>query len=74
MKHFYRWPCLTVMTLALLLVAQTAGAAPKVDLWPRWEKNDPANKPVLTGMGGRNRPGISGRIGAESAATTELTR
>jgi hypothetical protein len=50
MKHFYRWPFLTVMTLALLLVAQTAGAAPKADLWPRWEKNDPANNPVLTGM------------------------
>jgi hypothetical protein len=44
MKHFNRWPFLTVMTLALLLVAPTAGAAPKADLWPRWEKNDPANK------------------------------
>jgi hypothetical protein len=29
MKHFYRWPFLTVMTLALLLVGQTAGPAPK---------------------------------------------
>jgi hypothetical protein len=44
MKRFYRWPFLSVMTLALSLVAQTAGAAPKADLWPRWEKNDPANK------------------------------
>jgi Protein of unknown function, DUF547 len=44
MKHFYRWLFLTVMSLAPLLVAQTAGAAPKADLWPRWEKNDPANK------------------------------
>ena len=43
MKSIYRWLFLTVMTLALL-VAQTAGAAPKADLWPRWEKNDPANK------------------------------
>ncbi len=43
MKSVYRWLFLTVMTLALL-VAQTAGAAPKADLWPRWEKNDPANK------------------------------
>jgi hypothetical protein len=40
MKHFYRWPFLTVMTLALLLVAQTAGPAPKTDLWPRWEKKN----------------------------------
>ena len=44
MKSVYRWLFLTVMTLALVLVAQTAGAAPKADLWPRWEKNDPANK------------------------------
>jgi uncharacterized protein DUF547 len=44
MKSVYRWPFLTVMTLALVLVAQTGGAAPKADLWPRWEKNDPANK------------------------------
>lgn len=43
MKSIYRWLFLTVMALALL-VAQTAGAAPKADLWPRWEKNDPANK------------------------------
>lgn len=43
MKSVYRWLFLTVMTLALL-VAQTAGAAPKADLWPRWEKNDPENK------------------------------
>jgi hypothetical protein len=43
MKSVYRWLFLTVMTLALL-VAQTGGAAPKADLWPRWEKNDPANK------------------------------
>ena len=43
MKSIHRWLFLTVMTLALL-VAQTAGAAPKADLWPRWEKNDPANK------------------------------
>ena len=43
MKSIYRWLFLTVMTLALL-VAQTAGAAPNADLWPRWEKNDPANK------------------------------
>jgi len=44
MKPVYRWRFSTVMTLALLLVAQTAGAAPKADLWSRWEKNDPANK------------------------------
>jgi Protein of unknown function, DUF547 len=44
MKSVYRWLFLTVMALALVLVAQTAGAAPKADLWPRWEKNDPANK------------------------------
>ena len=43
MKSIHRWLFLTVMALALL-VAQTAGAAPKADLWPRWEKNDPANK------------------------------
>jgi hypothetical protein len=47
MKHSCRWPLLTVLSLTLLLVAQTAGAAPKADLWPRWEKNDPANKQKL---------------------------
>lgn len=43
MKHFCRWPFLTVLSPALLLVAQLAGAAPKAELWPRWDKSDPAN-------------------------------
>jgi hypothetical protein len=34
----------TLITLGLLLPAATnLGAAPKADLWPRWERHDPAS-------------------------------
>jgi hypothetical protein len=31
------------MSLELLLAAGSLGAAPKADLWPRWERHDPAS-------------------------------
>jgi Protein of unknown function, DUF547 len=33
-----------VVALQLVLTAPVAHAAPKADLWPRWQKNDPANR------------------------------
>jgi hypothetical protein len=33
-----------VVALQLVLTAPVAHAAPKAELWPRWQKNDPANK------------------------------
>jgi hypothetical protein len=33
-----------VVALQLVLTAPVAHAAPKAELWPRWQKNDPANR------------------------------
>jgi hypothetical protein len=37
------WSCV-VVALGVLLATTSAYAAPKAELWPRWQKNDPANK------------------------------
>jgi hypothetical protein len=35
---------LTVLLTIFLFIAPAGNAAPKAELWPRWQKNDPANK------------------------------
>ena len=40
MRRIGRWTIAVI--LELLLVAGSLGAAPKADLWPRWERHDPA--------------------------------
>ena len=44
-RHF------TLITLGLLLIASNLGAAPKADLWPRWEAHNPASSAVVDHSG-----------------------
>ena len=59
-----------IAVTGLLLFAQSAAAAPKAELWPRWQAQQPDTDPGYAPAEPQTQPGYGSEPSAPEAGTT----